>query len=120
MKALMTLLIAGLLSVGAIAAEKAPATAGRSAEELAKTCAACHSADGNATADAQYPRLAGQYHDYLAQAMREYKNGERKNAIMAGFVSTLSETEIQALATYFGSMQGGKLDDLAHHEQGSD
>jgi cytochrome c553 len=121
MKALMTLLIAGALSASAVAAENASgAAAGRSAEELAKTCAACHSADGNATADAQYPRLAGQYHDYLAQSLREYKTGERKNAIMAGMAGTLSEQEIQTLSNYYANLQGGKLDDLAHHEQGSD
>ncbi|HEX6833141.1 MAG TPA: c-type cytochrome, partial [Rudaea sp.] len=96
------LLSAGLIAMNASAAENAAGGApGRSAEDLAKTCAACHSADGNATADAQYPRLAGQYHDYIAQALREYKNGERKNAIMAGFAATLSERDIQALADYY-------------------
>ena len=55
-------------------------------KEKAATCAACHGADGNADTPAQslYPRLAGQYHDYLARALHEYKHGERKNAIRAG------------------------------------
>jgi cytochrome c553 len=94
------------------------AAPGNSVEKIAEPCAACHAKDGNATA-AQYPRLAGQYHDYLARAMHEYKNGERQNAIMAGFVKTLSDADIDALARYYGEMPG-KLDDLAHHEQGSD
>ena len=80
----------------------------------AKTCAACHGEDGNASASPMYPRLAGQYHDYLARALHEYKSGERKNAIMAGFAATLSEAEIQGLSDYFGHMPG-KLDDLSHH-----
>ena len=112
----MTLLIAASMSVHAFAAETGGAP-GRSAEDIAKTCAACHSPDGNATSMGQYPRLAGQYHDYLAQALREYKSGDRKNAIMAGFAGTLSEQDIQALSTYYSNMTG-KLDDLAHHEQG--
>lgn len=87
-------------------------------KEKAKTCAACHGEDGNAAANAMYPRLAGQYHDYLARALHEYKSGERKNPIMTGFVATLSEAEIQALASYFASLPG-KLDDLSHHEQGN-
>ena len=87
-------------------------------QEKAKTCAACHAADGNSTAPI-YPRLAGQYHDYLARALHEYKSGERKNPIMAGFAATLSDAEIQGLADYYGAMPG-KLDDLSHHEQGSD
>jgi len=83
----------------------------------AATCAACHGADGNAGASAQYPRLAGQYHDYLARALHEYKSGERKNPIMAGFASTLSDAEIDGLSRYFGALPG-KLDDLSKYEQG--
>jgi len=97
---------------------EAGAAPGKTVQDIAKTCEVCHAADGNGTA-AQYPRLAGQYHDYLERAMHEYKNGERQNAIMAGFVKTLSDADIDALARYYGAMPG-KLDDLAHHEQGSD
>ncbi|HEY4093290.1 MAG TPA: c-type cytochrome, partial [Luteibacter sp.] len=32
------------------------------------TCVACHGKDGNSV-DPQYPRLAGQYADYMAQAL---------------------------------------------------
>jgi cytochrome c553 len=83
-------------------------------QEKAKTCAACHGPDGNAPS-AIYPRLAGQYHDYLARALHEYKSGGRKNPIMAGFAATLSDAEIQGLADYFGKMPG-KLDDLSRHQ----
>ena len=90
-------------------------------KQKAATCGACHGTDGNAGTDAQsmYPRIAGQYHDYLARALHEYKSGERKNAIMAGFASALSDAEIDALARYFAAMPS-KLDDLSQHEQGSD
>ncbi|MGA9333468.1 MAG: cytochrome c [Rudaea sp.] len=83
---------------------------------LAAPCAACHGIDGNATA-AQYPRLAGQYHDYLAQALHEYKSGARQNAIMAGFAKPLSDADIDALSRYFAAMPS-KLHDLSHDEQG--
>ena len=109
-----TLFSLTLLSAGAYAAEGGGAP-GKTVEELAKPCAACHAADGNST-NAQYPRLAGQYHDYLARAMQEYKNGERKHAIMAGFVATLSDADIDKLARFYGDMPT-KLDDLAHYEQ---
>lgn len=112
---LIPLLAIGLLAANAGAAETGAAP-GKTIEDLSKPCTACHAADGNGTA-AQYPRLAGQYHDYLAQALREYKTGERKNAIMAGFVNTLSEADIDALSRYYAAMPS-KLDDLAHHEQG--
>jgi cytochrome c553 len=91
---------------------------GKNAEDLSKSCAACHGADGNAT-NAQYPKLAGQYHDYLQRALQEYKTGERQNAIMAGFAKTLSAADIDILSRYYADMPG-KLDDLAHHEQGAE
>jgi len=105
------LLAACSFATGAAGAETISAEA---IQAKAKTCAACHGEDGNASASPMYPRLAGQYHDYLARALHEYKSGERKNAIMAGFATTLSEAEIQGLADYFGHLPG-KLDDLSHH-----
>lgn len=77
-------------------------------------CQACHGADGNSI-DPMYPRIAGQYADYLARALHEYKNGNRKNAIMAGFATTLSDQDILDLSAYFAALPG-KLDDLSKHE----
>ena len=49
--------------------------------------------DGNSTV-ADYPKIGGQYPDYLAKALRDYKSGARKNPIMAGFAGTLSKQDI--------------------------
>lgn len=84
----------------------------------AVVCQACHGADGNAGVDPQYPRLAGQYHDYLARALHEYKSGGRKNPIMIGFVATLSDADIENVAAYFASLPGSKLTDLHNRVQG--
>ena len=111
----IALLASLALATNAFGAEPGGAP-GKSVEDLAKPCAACHGPDGNST-NAQYPRLAGQYHDYLQRALQEYKSGERKNAIMAGFVGTLSNADMDALARYYAAMPG-KLDDLAKYEQG--
>jgi cytochrome c553 len=122
MKKLTATISIGVLSIGALAsAAHAETLPPEKVKEKAATCAACHGADGNSGTEAQamYPRLAGQFHDYLARALHEYKSGERKNAIMAGFASALSDAEIDALARYFGEMPS-KLDDLSRHEQGSD
>jgi len=117
MKAIPFLLLGlSLASIDVLAADEA--APGKTVADIAKPCAACHGADGNGT-NPQYPRLAGQYHDYLARALVEYKSGERQNAIMGGFAKTLSKADIEALADYYAAMPG-KLDDLAHHEQGSD
>jgi cytochrome c553 len=110
-----SMLIAALaVSAGTVSA-KGDIEAGKA---KAVTCQACHGADGNAGIDPQYPRLAGQYHDYLARALHEYKNGERKNPIMAGFAATLSDEDIENVSSYFASLPESKLTDLHHHVQG--
>lgn len=95
----------------------APAFAAKGDVEAGKqksmACQACHGADGNSI-DPMYPRIAGQYPDYLARALHEYKSGGRKNAIMAGFAATLSDQDILDLSAYFGTMPG-KLGDLKKH-----
>ena len=37
----------------------------------------------------------GQHPDYLAKALRDYKSGQRKNPIMAGFAQALSKQDIE-------------------------
>ena len=85
------------------------AAAGVSAADLAagkakaaEVCAACHGADGN-SASADFPRLGGQYADYLAKALRDYKSGQRKNPIMAGFAQALSKQDVENLAAYYAA-----------------
>jgi cytochrome c553 len=65
-------------------------------------CQACHGLDGNSAA-ADYPKLGGQYPDYLAKALRDYKSGARKNPIMAGFAGALTAKDIENLAAYYAS-----------------
>lgn len=72
-------------------------------KQKAATCVACHGEDGKGTAP-EFPVLAGQYSSYLEQALKQYKSGERKNAIMAGFAAALSEQDIKDLAAYYARM----------------
>ena len=65
-------------------------------------CQACHGADGNSP-NADYPKLGGQYPDYLAKALRDYKSGARKNPIMGAFAGTLSTADIENLAAYYAA-----------------
>lgn len=82
----------------------------------AAACFACHGTDGNAV-DPQYPRLAGQYNEYIQQALHEYKDGRRNNPIMKGFAGTLSDQDIEDISAYFSSMPA-KMDTLKGHVQG--
>ena len=71
----------------------------------AAPCVACHGEDGMGIAP-NYPVLAGQHADYLAHSLRQYRSGERKNAIMAGFAANLSDDDIEDLAAWFASLEG--------------
>jgi cytochrome c553 len=70
--------------------------------KAAEVCATCHGADGNSPSP-DFPKLAGQHRDYLAKAMRDYKSGERKNPIMAGFAGALTKDDIENLAAYYAA-----------------
>jgi cytochrome c553 len=74
-------------------------------KEKSATCTACHGADGNSS-DPQYPRLAGQYADYLEQALKSYQDGSRQNPIMSGFASGLGKQDIRDLAAYYAGQDG--------------
>ena len=70
--------------------------------KVKEVCQACHGLDGNSQA-ADYPKLGGQYPDYIAKALRDYKSGARKNPIMAGFAATLTDQDIENVAAYYAS-----------------
>ena len=114
----MTLRISVILVALAFAASANASTpTGSIAAGKAKAgvCAACHG-DGNKTLDASYPKLAGQYPDYLSKALHEYKSGKRKNAIMGGQAANLSDQDIADLTAYFGSLNG-TVHDLSGHDR---
>ena len=76
-----------------------------------QSCIDCHGADGNAPIDPTYPKLGGQYADYLAHALQQYRSGDRQNALMTPQATQLSDQDIADLAAYFGS-RPSKLRDL--------
>jgi cytochrome c553 len=75
-------------------------------QQKASVCQTCHGPGGNGT-NPQFPRLAGQWADYLVQALTEYRDGERKNAIMAPFAAQLSPQDIEDVAAYFSAQPNG-------------
>ena len=113
---IVSLLAAALVFGFGTASAKGTAAAGKT---KAAACEACHGADGNGIAP-NYPALAGQYQDYLEQALHEYQSGQgnhpavgahRTNAIMNGMAAPLSDQDIEDLAAYFSSLPS-KLSDL--------
>ena len=85
-----------------------PAAAVPSADRLAAgksaatVCASCHGQDGNATLKGN-PSLASQHPGYLVAALQTYKNGSRKDAVMAAQVANLDEATMENIALYYAS-----------------
>jgi cytochrome c553 len=65
-----------------------------------QVCTACHGGNGVGMSE-QFPSLAGQYEDYLRRALTEYRQGARKNGVMANFASQLKEEDVAELAAYY-------------------
>ena len=111
----------GAHAAGASKSSSAGLPKGRIAagEELAKakgaatgqSCIDCHGAEGNAPIDPSYPKLAGQYSDYLAHSLTQYRNGERDHSLMSNQAKGLTDQQIADLGAYFGSRKG-ELRDL--------
>ena len=79
-----------------------------------QACVDCHGADGNAPIDASYPKLGGQYADYIAHSLQAYRSGNRAGAtadVMAAQAKGLSDQQIADLAAYFASVPS-QLHDL--------
>ncbi len=68
----------------------------------AAPCAACHGADGNSD-DPTAPRLAGLDAEYLAAAIKAYKDKTRDHAAMTEFVAPLGEAEVQNIAAFYAT-----------------
>jgi cytochrome c553 len=76
------------------------AAVGTAPVKVAQLCVACHGKNGVGISG-DYPTLAGQHADYLARSIQEYKQGDRKNAVMPTFVMTLSPADIAEIADYY-------------------
>ena len=74
---------------------------------------------GNSPIDATYPKLGGQYHDYIEHALKAYRSGDRGGStttdLMASQAKELTDQQIADLAAYYGSVTG-QLRDLHNAE----
>jgi len=81
-------------------------TRGTPPTKVAQLCESCHGKDGVGISGA-YPTLKDQHADYLEQALREYKDGERKSPVMSTFVAGLTDQDIAAVAAYYSAQSPG-------------
>lgn len=106
-------LLIALASVGLAVTGPAFAAGDKAAgKQKSAVCAACHGADGN-SANAEWPKLAGQHEEYLIKQLKEFRDGGRSNALMSSQAANLSDQDIMDLAAYFSSqtVKGGTADE---------
>ena len=96
----VTLLIVCLTGTAAFAGDV------EAGKNKSATCSSCHGGNGISSMD-MWPNLAGQKAVYLAKQLRAFRDGARNDAVMAGMVKDLSDTDIDDLAAYYASLPGG-------------
>lgn len=95
-------LIPLMFCIGAAQAAGDPAQG----EVKSALCQGCHGPDGN-SADATFPRLAGQYANYIVKQIRDFQDGVRaNNETMAGMAATVASVEdARDIAAYFSQQK---------------
>lgn len=67
-------------------------------------CIACHGPNGLGNEPAGYPRVSGQSAEYVVNALKDYRSGDRvyddQSQIMGDVASELDDDEIEAVAEY--------------------
>ncbi|HEX7155614.1 MAG TPA: cytochrome c [Burkholderiaceae bacterium] len=103
-RSLPAALAAGGVALACAWASAADLEAGRKLAEA--QCSVCHGKDFKTPLDPSYPRLAGQYDDYLAKALNDYRTGGRKNPVMGGMARGLSRADVENVAAYLSTLPG--------------
>jgi cytochrome c553 len=78
-----------------------------------QACVDCHGAEGNAPIDPTYPKLGGQYADYITHALLAYRKGDRDHALMSSQAKDLTDQQIADLGVYFAATPS-QLADLSN------
>ncbi|HXA37312.1 MAG TPA: c-type cytochrome [Steroidobacteraceae bacterium] len=75
----------------------------------AVVCQACHGANGNSS-NPEWPSLAGLGGDYIAEQLKNFKDGKRNNPVMMPNAAGLSDEDMANLGAYFDSLPNTGLE----------
>lgn len=70
-------------------------------------CAGCHGPDG-AGIPAQFPRVAGQFSEYIEAQLKAFQSGQRANdlnGMMRGVAARMTDKEMKAVAEYAAGLR---------------
>jgi len=103
-------MLLALASTCALAQQSTPDAAQKKAEggapHFVSMCIGCHGIPYYQTAYPQVyhvPKIAGQQQQYIVNALKAYKAGERSHPTMQGIARSLSDDDMAALAAYYGA-----------------
>ena len=96
-------LVAGILVAGIHAA----AAAGKAEDGRikAETCLGCHAAPNIENTYPMYrvPKVGGQHQEYIVNALKAYRDGQRPHMTMHANAASLSDQDIEDIAAYFAA-----------------
>jgi cytochrome c553 len=107
MKRLWTL--AAIISGVIVSNSALPAGSVEAGAAKAVVCQACHGANGN-SANPEWPSLAGIGADYIAEQLKNFKDGKRANPVMMPNAMSLSADDMADLGAYFDSLTNTGLE----------
>lgn len=73
-------------------------------ETRVMACTVCHGKEGRATPHGYFPRIAGKPAVYLANQLRNFKEGRRSYPLMGDLLVHLSDDYLQAMAQHFAGL----------------
>ena len=80
-------------------------------------CQGCHGEDGNSPS-ATFPKLSGQWSDYIQKQVREFQNGARYNKTMSDIAVSINNfNDLFDIAAYFASQKQMEGTPIANPEE---
>jgi cytochrome c553 len=96
------------LALALAAALALPAAAGEPPRDTMAqrmvACTLCHGAQGQATREGFFPRIAGKPAGYLYAQLLNFRDGRRHNAAMAELMAPLTDAYLREIAEHFAAL----------------
>jgi cytochrome c553 len=85
--------------------------------EKSQLCQGCHGESGIST-NPEFPKLAGQFSNYISKQVHNFQSGKRSNQIMSAMAATVNDNDLVDIAAYFYSQDRMKGDGLTNNPIG--
>src|ERR1700693_3286224 len=102
-------ILAATISGAIVSNSASPAGSVETGATKAVVCQACHGANANST-NREWPSLAGIGADYIAEQLKNFKEGKRTNPVMTPNAASLSAGDMADLGAYFDSLTNTGLE----------